>query len=623
MKKTSRVVVVIGAAVAIGLSQNASRALPAPTANHGSKSVKPSTATIRKAVDGLLGWRVGIFTNAFPSLSFFESATLADALGLSYIGGDSSQKVSPAIDKNLDCHLSPDEIQSVKQRLASLKLKMTAYHVESIPADQDSRQKLFDFAKELGAEMIVTATAPSSLADLDAFAAKNGINVAIESRDNLATLMSSIQSLSPHIGISADLSQWMEHDISPADGFALVKDRLMAVKMRDRSRLGESAHDVPLGTGAANLQRFLYQVALAEPQPTEKPNACVNCGRPYGGTKPLFIALDVDPWEVVIATGPQPGTSGGTFATLWDAAADFEKAALPAMGYRVSEDARLIPITSADRIPADVKQKIEAALPRKATVPPKAPRKLLVIDLSPAGGYYHDTVAHANFAIQKMADYTHAFEPIFSNDLDNLKYPNILKYDAVFLNSVVGEVFADPAVLDGLTRFVRQGGGVAGIHGTTYASSDLPEFGEMMGAQTGPHHVETATLKVDDPDSPLTKQFASSPLTEKFGGKSFTYTDEFYHFLPTGPYSRDKLHVLISIDESKSDLAQWHVRPDKDYGLVWVRSYGQGRVFNCALGHTPTFFETPALAEMIFNGIQFVLGDLPVDTTPSAMLGSK
>jgi len=26
---------------------------------------------------------------------------------------------------------------------------------------------------------------------------------------------------------------------------------------------------------------------------------------------------------------------------------------------------------------------------------------------------------------------------------------------------------------------------------------------------------------------------------------------------------------------------------------------------------------------MIFNGIQFVLGDLPVDTTPSAMLASK
>jgi hypothetical protein len=72
--------------------------------------------------------------------------------------------------------------------------------------------------------------------------------------------------------------------------------------------------------------------------------------------------------------------------------------------------------------------------------------------------------------------------------------------------------------------------------------------------------------------------------------------------------------VLISIDAEKSDLSSWHVRPDKDYGLVWVKSYDEGRVFNCALGHTPTLFETPALAQMMLNAIQFVLGGYPLDS---------
>jgi len=117
--------------------------------------------------------------------------------------------------------------------------------------------------------------------------------------------------------------------------------------------------------------------------------------------------------------------------------------------------------------------------------------------------------------------------------------------------------------------------------------------------------------------------FASSPLTAGLGGKAFSWTDEFYHFLPTGPYSREKLHVLISIDAQKTDLSQWHVRPDKDYGLVWIKSYGEGRVFNCALGHTPSLFEMPAMAQMVLNGIQFVLGDLPADTTPNAMRGNN
>ena len=34
-----------------------------------------------------------------------------------------------------------------------------------------------------------------------------------------------------------------------------------------------------------------------------------------------------------------------------------------------------------------------------------------------------------------MAETTGAYQAIFSNDLNNLKYPKILDYDAVFMNS--------------------------------------------------------------------------------------------------------------------------------------------------------------------------------------------
>jgi len=34
-------------------------------------------------------------------------------------------------------------------------------------------------------------------------------------------------------------------------------------------------------------------------------------------------------------------------------------------------------------------------------------------------------------------------------------------------------------------------------------------------------------------------------------------------------------------------------------------------------------FGTPTMAQMILNGVQFVLGDLEADTTPSAKLSTK
>ncbi len=72
------------------------------------------------------------------------------------------------------------------------------------------------------------------------------------------------------------------------------------------------------------------------------------------------------------------------------------------------------------------------------------------------GAYFHDNAAHANLGIRDMAEYTDAFTPTFSNDLNNSeKYPAILQWDAVLLNSGDGPVFADPEVMSGLMRFVR------------------------------------------------------------------------------------------------------------------------------------------------------------------------
>lgn len=519
---------------------------------------KPASHKIAGAVGGLLGWRVGAPATAYKDATLLEAIVKADAAGLGVIEAFSTQKVSAQIAKNFDSGLTADEQATVKARFRALAMHLGAYSVGRIGPDD---RKALEFAKAMGADMVVGGADIASLPAIDKLAGEVGIKVAVENKD-LKALGAAVGGLS-HVGIAADAAAWSKS--------GLKAEKLMALWMR-----------------APGQTALLMDLVKQEPPPEEKPDACSNCGRPYGGTRPLFIAIESGKAEDVAA---------------------FEKAVRPAMGYRIDQDSKLIPITPTDKIPAAERAAIEATISKVTAAKPKKARKLLVIDLNPAGGYYHATVAHANLAIQLMARDTDAFQPIFSNDLNNLKWPKIKEYDGVFLNSVVGEVFPDPDVLNGLLRFVREGGGVAGVHGSTYASMDLPEFTDLMGAADGPHRVEPATLKVDDPASPLTKPFE---------GKDFERTDEFYHFLPTGPFSREKLHVLLSIDAAKSDLSFWKVRPDNDYGLAWIKSYGKGRVFNNAMGHTPTLFAEPAMAQFMMNGIQFILGDVEADTTPSA-----
>ena len=356
---------------------------------------------------------------------------------------------------------------------------------------------------------------------------------------------------------------------------------------------GSTTVGANLGDAAKAAPLLLELSRQQPPEAPEWPNKCTDCGTSRPSVKPLFFTVE-----------PGAGTN-------------YDRAVRGAQGYRVNAISRMLPITTTERIPADEREKIDAAVPRQALAKPKTARKLLIIDVCPAGGFYHNTVAHGNLMLQLIAKYTGAYEPIFDNNLDNLKYPRIRQYDAVFFNSVVGPVFSDPEVMDGLIRYVREGGGVAGLHGTTFASQDIPEFGELMGAQEGPHQYngEPGTLKIDDP---------SSPLTKHFGGKGFSMMDEFYHFPMTGPYTREKLHVLLSVDADKTDLQRWqYLRTDSDFGMVWIKSVGKGRVFNSVLGHRPDFYVMPDLVKLMLGGIQFVLGDLQADTTPSAKLAQR
>ncbi len=575
-------------------------------------------AEIRSEITGALGWKVGIPANAFSQLTFLETAEKAEALGVMSIEGFSSQKVSADIAKNLDTNLSPDELTAIKAHLTALHLHMPVYHAGDVGKDESTWSKLFDFAKALGIETIACNPDPASLTSVDTLASNANVNVAIENGSRRTTpaywdpkeLMKTITPLGKRIGVSANIGQWMQQGIKPIDGLSVVSSRLMVVSLQDRSALKLAGKPVSFGTGVAGAPAFLMEMSkLERPDSLIPTSHCGNCSRPLV-VKPIAI--------VVQATG-----AADPSADLERSLVRFEKAVRPAFGEFIDAVSRVLPITSIDDVPAEDRVKIEAALPKEAAVKPIKARKLLIMDLCPAGGYYHATIAHGNLALGLMGKQTGAYEAIFDNNLDNLKYPKIKQYDAVFLNSADGEYAMDPVVMNSLLRYVREGGGLAGLHATSYASPDIPEFGELIGAQDGPHKVETVTLKIDDPASPLTKPFIGSEFTRAFGGTGFTYTDEFYHFLPTGPYSREKLHVLTSIDTDKSDMSTWHVRPDNDYATSWIKSYGKGRVFNCSMGHTPTFFQTPELGAFLLSAIQFVLGDLPADTTPSAKLAAK
>jgi uncharacterized protein len=542
--------------------------------------------------DRLTRWKTGLAAGAVGRRTFLEAVVRVDAAGMNLIEGSSTQAVSPDMQKLLDPDLTADEIAAVRSRMGPVR--MLAYRVERLASDTASRRRLFEFAKAMEVDTIVVpSNAP--LTGLDTLADEFGVNVAvIGEAAKPVRVMKDLEGRSKRLGVAIDTGVWAQEGLSPRDGLAVVQERLSYVRLRDRAGRGVAVN-VMLGRGTGQMTEFFHELNRLN-------------------LRPLVMTLD---------------TSGlaNTPADLFKAIDAFEAAVQPAYGVYFTEFSKSRPIRwdlvtpgRGETLAPDVvrkreeetREKIEAAIPRQAYATPKKARKLLVIES--LHGMSHNTIPHTNVMLERMGKITRAWETEFNNDLNNLKYPKIKDYDGVFLNSTVGELLPDPAVREGLARFVREGGGLGGVHGTPWASRNWDEFAEMIGAQSAPHRIEQGIMKVYD---------AASPIMKPFGGKDLNFREEYYRFEHEGQgrLRWDKVRVLLTVDldDPAIEPRPWsgYKRPDRIYPVTWIRSYGKGRVFYSSLGHMPDTFMTPEIVGHFLAGMQFMLGDLDVDTTPN------
>jgi type 1 glutamine amidotransferase/sugar phosphate isomerase/epimerase len=530
------------------------------------------------------GWRVGIPSSAIKGLTFSETLAKSDLMSVTSVEASSTQLTSAEVPKPLDARLRPGERNAVVYRLRELNQQVLAYRTESLTSEGEAgARKVFELAKAINAPLIVTHTTNANtalLSALEKLADEFAIGVAFEGKGDPAPLVKALDGRSQKLGVAIDLGALIETGVKPVDALAVVKSRLLLVRVGDRSALGAKGKVVPLGDGAGGIADFFLTAYTT-------------------GIKPLSIVVD---------------TIGVTEADLRKNVDAFERVMWPAMAERVRRMVASPPgqIRGPDRLDAAMRSQIETGAPKQALATPKKPRKLLVTDLQMYSG--HSTIPHGNYLLELMGKTTGAFVPTFSNDLDLLKYPAIKQFDAVYLNNVCGMVHNDPDVREGILRFVREGGGIGGHHAVTFANNNWPEFADMMGGWAGAHHTEPQTIKIDDTRSPLTKSLGTAP---------FEHTDEFYIFPPSSPYSRAKQHVLLSIDVERSDRATANrfcaqcTRPDQDYALAWIKTYGKGRTYFTPLGHTTSFYTDPRWTGHVLAAVQYILGDLDADASPS------
>jgi type 1 glutamine amidotransferase len=230
-------------------------------------------------------------------------------------------------------------------------------------------------------------------------------------------------------------------------------------------------------------------------------------------------------------------------------------------------------------------------------------KRILVIGQTK--GFEHDSVPDAMGSVWKMGRDTGLWDTYLRTDTELLTKgkvgpngKNLDDFNAIVFASTTGELDLGEQQKKDILTFVRdEGKGFVGIHAALDTNYKWPEYGEMIGGWFNEHPWGTfwAPIVNEDPTSPMTRQFPAA----------FMRRDEIYQ---AKEWSRDKVHVLLRLDERKLDYNNPRVhRTDHDFAVAWTKMYGKGRVFYSTLGHTNEAWNDPDITRMYFEAIEWVL----------------
>ncbi|MFW9818124.1 MAG: ThuA domain-containing protein [Candidatus Thorarchaeota archaeon] len=138
-----------------------------------------------------------------------------------------------------------------------------------------------------------------------------------------------------------------------------------------------------------------------------------------------------------------------------------------------------------------------------------------------------------------------------------------------------------------LLDFVASGKGFLGLHGASASFKMHPKYYEMIGGRFLKHKKKiNIDIKILDNSHPITADL-----------NNFTFYDE--------PYRHD-----FSMKGDMKVLAEAYYNDEKDpepEPIIWVKTYGKGRVAFCALGHQAKSLKNQIFRKIIRTSLEWVL----------------
>ena len=157
----------------------------------------------------------------------------------------------------------------LKKILGQNKVKAVSYGVAT-PTSEKAIRKLMEFAREIGAGVLIAEPRPEALPLWDALCAEYGLKVAVHNHAKDAkrnaefhdpNFVADMIKPYPNIFACPDTGHWGRSGVDCVRGLKTLSGKIAIVHFRDANKFGSlSAYDVPLGTGELGAKEMLAEL---------------------------------------------------------------------------------------------------------------------------------------------------------------------------------------------------------------------------------------------------------------------------------------------------------------------------------------------------------------------------
>ena len=220
--------------------------------------VKLDEAAMKK-----LGWRLASQAYTFRKLTLFETIDLLDAMGIRYIEMYPGQRLSPEKPHVRSGHeMAGEDVDALIAKLESKKITPVLYGVVQLPDDEQRQRQVFEYAKKLKLEGIVTELPQEAIPLADKLAGEYGMKIAIHNHPkpsryaDCKTVLEAVAG-TKHVGACADIGHWRRSELTPAECIKALEGKIVSLHVKD---IDEAKEDVVWGTGTVDVRAVLEEL---------------------------------------------------------------------------------------------------------------------------------------------------------------------------------------------------------------------------------------------------------------------------------------------------------------------------------------------------------------------------